>query len=61
MKTDDAIVFHLSTTLELVAKQTGGVTLQRNAREPLGLNAAEEDNLRNALAQAYGPEGRWAR
>jgi hypothetical protein len=61
MKTDAAIVYRLSTTLELVAKETGGLTLQKNAREPLSLSAAEADNLRSALDQAYGSEGRWAR
>jgi hypothetical protein len=61
MKTDEAIVYRLSSTLDLVVKQTGGVVLQKNLREPLGLNAGELDNLRSALSQAYGPEGRWAR
>jgi hypothetical protein len=61
MKTDIAIVFRLSSTIDLVAKESGGVILQKNAREPLSLGAAEADNLRSALSQAYGPEGRWAR
>jgi hypothetical protein len=64
MKTDDAIdaiVYRLSSTIDLVAKETGGVVLQKNAREPLSLGAAEADNLRSALDQAYGPEGRWPR
>jgi hypothetical protein len=61
MKTDVAIVFRLSSTIDLVAKESGGVVLQKNAREPLSLGAAEADNLRSALSQAYGPDGRWAR
>jgi hypothetical protein len=61
VKTDDAIVFRLSSTIDLVAKESGSVVLQKNAREPLGLNAAEADNLRSALGQAYGAGGRWAR
>lgn len=61
MKTEDAIVYRLSTTLDLVAKHSGGIILQKNAREPLALNSAEQDNLRTALTQAYGAEGRWPR
>lgn len=61
MKADHAIVWRLSSTLNLVCQESGRITLQRNLREPIEIDSASADNLREALDRTYGEGARWQR